>query len=131
MAGSISLPMPANSRIMITGFTNTGGWGEQITIAVTEPSPEQWTWGSTGPQNNHLVGQNTIGPFDNPEVPILVSMAYDDGSGRGYQPSSVEADTFNMDGLSGYVVGGQDGGGRPNGDAYWNTLVLIYWAAGY
>jgi hypothetical protein len=70
-----------------------------------------------------------IGPYSTPEQMLTVTMNYDAGS--GYQPSQIETDSFNMDGLSGYVVGGQDAGGRPSGDAYWNTILFVYWAEGY
>ena len=127
MSNSISLPLPANSHIMITGFTNTGGWGEQITIQP--PGGQKLIWSSTGPASNKVVGQTSIGPFPQQGSQLTVAMAFN--SGRGFQPSAVLADSFNIPGMSGYVVGGQDGGGRPNGPAYWNTLVLIYWATGY
>ena len=127
MSNSISLPLPANSQIKITGFTNSGGWGEQITIQP--PGGQKLTWSSTGPASNKVVGQTSIGPFPQQGSQLTVAMAFD--SGHGFQPSAVLADSFNVPGMSGYVIGGQDGGGRPKGPAYWNTLVLIYWAAGY
>ena len=123
----IQIPLPANSTIRLTGFTNTGGWAEKISFVT--PEGKEYDWSSNGSQTNAVVGQMTIGPYSSPEQMLTVTMAFN--AGQGYQPSQIEADSYNMDGLSGYVVGGQDGGGRPSGDAYWNTLLLVYWAEGY
>jgi hypothetical protein len=126
MSGSITLPLPANSHVKMTGFTNTGGWGEQITIQP--PGGQKLTWSSTGPTNDKVIGQSNIGPFPKPNE-LVVTMAYN--SGHGFQASAIEAHAFNHPGLSGYVVGGQDGGGRPHGPAFTNTVLLVYWATGY
>jgi len=123
----IQIPLPANSTIRLTGITNSGGWGQQI--AFETPDGKLYDWVGTGAQNNQVVGQMEIGPYSTPEQMLTVTMAYDAGS--GYQPSTIQADSFNMDGLSGYVAGGQDGGGRPSGNAYWNTILFVYWAYGY
>jgi len=123
----IQIPLPANSTIRLTGITNSGGWGQQI--AFETPDGKLYDWVGTGAQTNQVVGQMLIGPYSTPEQMLTVTMAYDAGS--GYQPSQIQADSFNLDGLSGYVVGGQDGGGRPSGDAYWNTILFVYWAYGY
>ena len=123
----IQIPLPANSTIRLTGITNSGWWGQQITFETPDGKQIQWT--GTGGQNNQVVGQTEIGPYTTPEQMLTVTMANDPGN--GYQPSQIQADSFNMDGLSGYVVGGQDSGGRPSGDAYWNTILFVYWAYGY
>ena len=103
----IQIPLPANSTIRLTGITNSGGWGQQI--AFETPDGKLYDWVGTGAQNNQVVGQMEIGPYSTPEQMLTVTMAYD--GGNGYQPSTIQADSFNMDGLSGYVVGGQDGAG--------------------
>ena len=123
----IQIPLPANSTIRLTGITNSGGWGQQI--AFETPDGKLYDWVGTGAQTNQVIGQMLIGPYSTPEQMLTVTMAYDAGS--GYQPSQTQTDSFNIDGLSGYVVGGQDGGGRPSGDAYWNTILFVYWAYGY
>ena len=123
----IQIPLPANSTIRLTGMTNSGSWGQQINFET--PDDKLYSWTGTGEQTNQVVGQMLIGPYSVPEQMLTVTMAYD--AGKGYQPSQVQADAFNMDGLSGYVVGGQDGGDRPSGDAYWNTILFVYWVYGY
>src|SRR2546421_8434060 len=114
MSGSITLPLPANSHIKLTGFTNTGGWGEQITIQP--PGGQKLTWSSAGAANNKVIGQSSIGPFPKQGEPLTVTMAFN--SGHGFQPSVVQVHAFNHPGMSGFVVGGQDGGGRPHGPAF-------------
>ena len=123
----VQIPLPGNSTIRLTGITNSGGWGQQI--AFETPDGKLYDWTGSGDQNNTVVGQMEIGPYSTAEQMLTVTMAYDAGS--GYQPSQTETDSFNMDGLSGYVVGGQDAGGRPAGNAYWNTILFVYWAYGY
>ena len=123
----IQIPLPANSSIRLTGLTNSGGWGQQI--AFTTPDGKLYDWTGTGNQNNTVIGQMNIGPYKTAEQMLTVTMSYD--AGKGYQPSQIQPDRVNMDGLSGYIVGGQDAGGRPNGNAYWNTVLLVYWAYGY
>src|SRR5262252_9662124 len=109
----IQIPLPANSTIRLTGITNSGSWAQQI--AFQTPDGKPFNWVGNGNQNNKVIGQLVIGPYSTPEQMLTVTMAYNAGS--GFQPSQIETDSFNMDGLSGYVVGGQDGGGRPSGDA--------------
>ena len=123
----MQIPLPANSTIRLTGITNSGGWAQQI--AFQTPDGKLYDWTGNGNQNNQVIGQMEIGPYSTSEQVLTVTMAYDAGS--GYQPSQIETDSFNMDGLAGYVVGGQDAGGRPSGDAYWNTILFVYWAEGY
>ena len=123
----IQIPLPANSTIRLTGLTNSGNWAQQI--AFTTPDGKLYTWTGNGGQNNKVIGQMDIGPYKTAEGVLTVAMAYN--AGNGFQPSQVETDSFNMDGLAGYVVGGQDAGGRPSGDAYWNTILFVYWAYGY
>jgi len=128
MANVVILDLPANTTIMITGLTNAQGWSEQI-IVVPAGGPAL-TWTGTGAQSNQVVGQYTMAPSAGP-TQVKVQMQFDPGS--GYQPSEVQSVPFSFPqgGLSGYVVGGQDGGGRGSGPAFWNTLVFIYYATGY
>jgi len=123
----IQVPLPANATIRVNGITNSGGWSQQIIFET--PDKKVYTWQGTGNQNNQVIGQMEIGPYTTGGQVLNVAMNYD--SGKGFQPSQVKVDSFNMDGLSGYIVGGQDGGGRPSGDAYWNTILFVYWAEGY
>ena len=125
--GQVSVPLPTKANIKITGFTNTGGWGEQITITAPGAAPIVWT--SNGAQDNHLVGQTKVAPLSQEGQQLNVAMAFNPGP--GWKPSAVTIFAYNEPGLSGYLIGGQDGGGRPSGPAYWNTLVLVYWAEGY
>ncbi|HZS48147.1 MAG TPA: hypothetical protein VFC63_23970 [Blastocatellia bacterium] len=128
MAGKVSVPLPPNSTIQVSGFTNSGGWGQQI--AVKPPSGQQpVVWTGTGGQNNHLVGQITIPKQSQAQDPLEIAMSYNPG--KGWQPSAIEIFSYEMPGIKGYVIGGQDGGGRPNGPAFWNTVVFIYWCVGY
>lgn len=126
--GSFQVPLPGSSTIRITGITNSGWWTQQITI--TPPGGAPIVWQGTGGQSNTVIGQTIIGPFSTAEQELTVTMEYDMGDGTGFHPHDVETDVFNMPGLSGYVVGGQDGGGR-TGPAYWNAVAFIYWAEGY
>ncbi|HEX6085098.1 MAG TPA: hypothetical protein VF266_11270 [Thermoanaerobaculia bacterium] len=124
--GIVILDLAVHGTIQITGITNSASWPQQITV---EPSggPAQ-TWTGTGMQSNSVVGQYTI-PESATPTQLKIQMQYDSGS--GFQPSQIEFREFQMPGLSGFVVGGQDGGGRPNGPAYWNTIVFIYFAPPY
>src|SRR5262249_2309091 len=124
---TVQIPLPANSNIRLTGLTNPGGWGEQI--ALTTPDGKPYLWSAKGIQNNRVIGQLDIGPYSTAEQMLTVTMNYDPGT--GVQPSQMETDAFNMVGLAGYVVGGQDGGGRPSGPAFWNAILFVYWAPGY
>jgi len=123
----IQIPLPANSSIRLTGLTNSGGWGQQI--AFTTPDGKPFLWSAKGVQNNMVIGQLVIGPYKTEGQLLTVTMHYDPGT--GVQQSQMETDAFNMVGLGGYVVGGQDGGGRPFGQAFWNTILFVYWAPGY
>src|SRR5262249_25110127 len=127
MSGKVTVPLPPNSTIQVSGFTNSGGWGQQITIQP--PGQGLVTWTGSGGQSNHQVGQLTIPHQSQAENPLIVTMAYNPGS--GWQPSDIRVFAYELQGLAGYVVGGQDGGGRPSGPAYWNTVVFIYWCVGY
>lgn len=124
---SVTIPMPANSHIYITGFTNSGWWGQQITVQLPNAQPIVWT--GSGAQSNDMVGQCEAGPFTQQEQEITISMAHDEGN--GWVPSTAVAFAYNMPGLSGYVIGGYDGGGRPSGPAFWNTVAFVYWAESY
>jgi hypothetical protein len=123
----VQIPLPANSTIRLTGITNSGSWAQQIAFQTPDGKPVSWT--GNGNQNNKVIGQLVIGPYSTSGQMLTVTMAYNAGS--GFQPSQIKTDSFNLDGLSGYIVGGQDGGGRPSGDAYWNTILFVYWAYGY
>ena len=125
--GSVVLDVPANATIQVTGITNSGGWKEQIEVGPAGGSPPA-VWTSTGAQSNKVVGQLTI-PKSAAPSQITVAMSYDSGS--ALQPSTIQSAPFSFQGLAGFVVGGQDGGGRPNGPAFWNTVVFIYYAVGY
>lgn len=128
-SGSFQVPLPPNSTIRISGLTNSGSWTQQIT--VTPPGGgAAIVWQGTGGQGNQVIGQVVIGPYPTAEQELTISMAYDMGDGTGFHPHDVKTDVFNMAGLSGYVIGGQDGGGRV-GPAYWNAIAFIYWAEGY
>jgi len=127
MAGKVTVPLPPGSTIQISGFTNSGGWGQQI--ALEPPGGNLVVWTGTGNQNNHLVGQISIPQQKQAENPLVVAMSYD--AGKGWQPSDIQIFAYETSGIKGYVIGGQDGGGRPYGPAYWNTVVFIYWCVGY
>ena len=124
--GVIIVPVPQNTTVKVTGFTNSGGWTQQI--VVTPLGAPASTWTSTGAQDNRVVGQISLAGSAT-ATSITVQMQFNPGD--GFQPSTVKAWASEAPGLSGYVIGGQDGGGRPSGPAFWNTLVLIYWAVGY
>ena len=124
--GVIILDLAVHATIQITGITNSGSWPQQITV---EPSGgPALVWTGTGAQSNSIVGQYTI-PESSTPTQLKIQMEYDPGT--GFQPSQIQFQAIDMPGLGGFVVGGQDGGGRPNGPAYWNTVVFIYFAAGY
>lgn len=125
--GVVILPLPQNSSIHITGFTNSGGWSQRIIVAPQVGPVSTWT--STGTQHNAVVGQVSLPPNPTPNLQIKVQMQFDPGG--GFQMSSVQVWTYETPGLAGYVIGGQDGGGRPSGPAFWNTLAFVYWAVGY
>jgi hypothetical protein len=93
----MQIPLPTNSTIRLTGITNSGSWGQQI--AFQTPDGKLFDWTGSGNQNNKVIGQMEIGPYSTPEKMLTVTMAYD--AGGGYQPSQIETDSFNMDGLSG------------------------------
>lgn len=128
-SGSVSIPVPAKTSVSIVGITNSGGWSQQITV---KPS---WTGGATwtgrGNQTNQIIGSLTLPPFtgSGPDAMIQISMAYD--SGGGFHASQIETDSFNLPGLDGYVIGGQDAGGRPHGPAYHNTVAFVYFSPTY
>lgn len=128
--GSVTIPVPANTTIAIVGITNSGSWSQQIAV---KPS---WTGGATwtgrGLQTNQVVGTINLPPYTGPgpDATIQISMAYD--AGGGFAPSAVETDSYNLSGLDGYVIGGQDGGGRkPNAPAYHNTIAFVYFSPTY
>ena len=124
--GVVIVNIPANATVQITGFTNSGSWAQQI---IVEPAGgPALTWTGNGAQSNKVVGQYTMAKSAK-ATQLKVQMQYNSGS--GFQLSQVESVPFNMPGLSGYVIGGQDGGGRPNGPAFWNTVVFVYYAPGY
>ena len=124
--GVVILDIPANATIQITGLTNSGFWTQQI---IVEPAGgPALTWTGNGTQSNQVVGQYTMAPSAQP-TQLKVQMQYNSGS--GFQLSQVEFVPFTLPGLSGFVVGGQDGGGRGAGPAFWNTVVFVYYAPGY
>jgi hypothetical protein len=126
--GSVVLDFPPNATIRITAITNSGEWTQEIVLSTPDGSPLA-AWTGTGGQSNKVVGQLTI-PKSAAAAQIKVGMSYSSGS-DGPQPSTILSAPFSFQGLSGFVVGGQDGGGRPNGPAFWNTMVFIYYAVGY
>ena len=90
----------------------------------------QWT--GTGAQSNQIIGTVTLPPYTGPGpmATIQISMEYNPGS--GFQPSASQTDSYNFSGLNGYVVGGQDGGGRKPGEpAYHNTIAFVYFSPTY
>lgn len=127
----VKIPVPPHTAVRLSGFTNSGSWGQQIRILL--PGGEPVVWESAGPQDNHLVGQYTMAPYaaesENAIEHLEIDMAYDDGS--GWKPSEMQAFSYGMKGLQGMVVGGQDAGGRPSGPAYHNTIVFLYFAPKY
>jgi hypothetical protein len=125
--GVVVVPLPMGSSVKVTGFVNTSGWAQQIIVAPT--GGPALTWTGNGTMDNRVVGQVTLAPAKTSDQQLKVQMQYNPGG--GYQLSDVRIWVFNEPGLSGYVIGGQDGGGRPVGPAYWNTMVFVYWAVGY
>ncbi len=125
--GSVTLPLPTGTTVKVVGITNSAWWPQMIILETSSGQTVNWT--GVGAQDNHLVGQVTLPPSPDTGETLKVWMQYD--AGEGWRTSAVKVDSYNMDGLEGYVVGGQDGGGRPDGGAYWNTLALVYWAPGY
>lgn len=129
-AGTVTLPVPANTTINVVGCTNAG-WVERMVVTsngTTPPSPG-WTWSSPGNAKNQVVGNGQILPTAG-VTSLTVQMSYS-SNGSTFLPSQVEAVGFQAPGLAGFVVGGQDGGGRPNGPAYGNTVLWVYWTPGY
>ncbi|TWB52776.1 hypothetical protein [Nitrospirillum viridazoti] len=125
MYNTATFPVPDGTTIKINGFTNSAYWAQRIVIEVTGQAPI--TWNGTGAQNNKLVGQAVIPPGNGRQVSI--TMSYDPGG--GFAPSTVVKIPFDDPSLTGFVIGGQDAGGRPNGPASWNTVAFVYWAKGY
>jgi hypothetical protein len=127
--GSVTIPVPENTHVSVVGITNSGSWAQRISVTPSWGGGVLWT--GKGAQTNDVVGSTTFPPFSGrPDATITVTMAYDPGS--GFQPSAVETDGFNLPGLDGYVVGGQDGGGRrPNEPAYHNTVAFVYFSPTY
>lgn len=128
--GSVTIPVPANTHVSIVGITNSGYWAQRISVTPSWTGGAQWT--GTGGQTNKLVGSITLAPYTGPEpvASIQIAMAYDPGG--GFQPSAIETDSYNLAGLDGYVVGGQDGGGRkPDAPAYHNTIAFVYFSPTY
>ncbi|HEX3550357.1 MAG TPA: hypothetical protein VHT53_08280 [Candidatus Elarobacter sp.] len=128
--GSITIPVPANTTVGIVGITNSGGWSQQITVAPSWTGGATWT--GTGNQANQIIGTMNLPPYtgSGPDATIQISMAYNEGG--GFVPSAVETDSFDLPGLDGYVVGGQDGGGRkPDEPAYHNTVAFVYFSPTY
>lgn len=125
---NITVELPANSRIFVTGMINTSGWRQQITVEPAGHAALVWN-GGDGPEFlNHVIGQVVLPRFATASQ-MTVRLAHDSGSGmRG---STIRRASFTLPGLDGYVIGGQDSGGRPTGPAFWNTVVLIYWAKNY
>jgi hypothetical protein len=125
MPNTVTISVPDNSSVKIDGFTNSASWTQQITVSPSCQASIVWT--GTGAQDNKLVGQLTVPPGVNKTVTI--AMAFNSGS--GFVPSAVVSTPFEAPGIAGYVIGGQDAGGRPSGPASWNTVAFIYWAKGY
>jgi hypothetical protein len=88
-------------------------------------SPVEWT--GTGEQDNKVIGQLTLAKSPQDRT-LKVKMSYENG---GWKGSDVVVTFFELPGLSCFTVGGQDGGGRPDGPAYWNTVLFVYWAKNY
>jgi hypothetical protein len=123
---TITIPIPSKSNIRITGLTNSSWWKQRIT--VTPKGQPQIEWIGTGEQINKVIGQCVL-PAKPEESSIEVAMSFD--RGKGWESPEIQKHYFELPGLAGWVIGGQDAAGRPNGPAYWNTLVFIYWAKGY
>lgn len=119
---AISLSLPANSQIKVIGITNSGMWTQRIVVNGTK-------WTGTGSQNNNIVGTCVLEPDANTRS-ISIDMAYSE-NGNTFLPSAMILEPFSAPGLEGYVVGGQDGGERSKGPAYWNTMTLVYWSKNY
>jgi hypothetical protein len=128
--GVVIVPVPVNTQIRITGLTNSGWWGQRIIVSPQWVQNGLQTWTGTGAQNNKIVGEITYPPCTDPNLAHLkIQMEYD--SGGGFQLSQVETAQFQAMGLGGIVVGGQDGGGRPHGPAFTNTVAFVYFAPKY
>ena len=127
MANPLTFPLPASSTIKVTGFTNSGWWPQRIVLTL--PNGQNVTWSGTGAQDNSVVGSIDLAPLPDADGTIAIAMEYD--AGQGFQPSAMGSVAYEMDGLYGFVVGGQDAGGRGAGQAFWNTVVFVYWANGY
>jgi hypothetical protein len=127
--GSVTIPVPEKTHVSVVGITNSGGWSQRISVTPSWAGGVQWT--GTGVQTNAVIGSTTFPPFTGrPDATITVTMAYD--AGRGFQPSAVETYFFVLPGLDGYVIGGQDGGGRrPDAPAYHNTIAFVYFSPTY
>lgn len=126
---TVTLQLPANSRIHLTGFVNTSGWWQQIDIEVRG---ETITWRGGGPEEklSEVIGQRMLGAYGT-AVEVKIRMSYDPPGG-GVKPSEMRMAPFGFPGLNGYVVGAQDAGGRVDGrPAFWNTILFVYWAEGY
>ncbi|MFZ5989235.1 MAG: hypothetical protein ACOYWZ_19245 [Bacillota bacterium] len=123
---AVNVGVPSNSRVRIVGITNSGSWSQEIHVQPL--GKEMINWMGTGSQVNNVVGTYVTDPSSEASS-ITVDMYYNDGSGK--KPSNMVVTKFDAPGLEGYVIGGQDAGGRPAGPAFWNTMALIYWAKGY
>lgn len=126
--GPLYLNLPVNTTVHVVGMTNSGSWRQDIITDVTGGGFNLQFWPGLGFQSNQFVGQRTIPASPNPRQ-LVVQMLHD--RGLGAQASDMRAIYFNLGGLAGYIIGGQDSGGRPRGPAFWNTVAFVYFAFGY
>lgn len=123
--GSVQLPLPTGATVKAVGITNSA-WAPQ-SITMETSSGQRVSWTGVGAQDNHVVGQVTFPASPDAGETVKVWMQHD--AGEGWRPSAIKVDRYGTDGLTGYVVGGREGGAGEAG-AYWNTVVLLYWPSG-
>jgi hypothetical protein len=69
---------------------------------------------------------------DKEKAQMAIDMHYLKSSPDRWEPSlNVGAFEFSVKGLAGWIVYGADDGGRPIGQANFNTVCLVYYSQGY